>query len=562
VISQTNMFIDNQVATDILLDNYDPDDYDLDELVPDFNDIVPLIVNGVSPQKELELLKYLDTFYNRNTGSDTLSLTTGIGACRSWIKAYFDQISKDNNNRLVTGYLEFDANICGMGHHKNPFIILPGRDTSRHDILVVEGHFDTRNEDGCDTEGYTPGSDDNGSGTVLVMEIARVLAQYSFDRTILFTTPTGEDQGLWGATAWADYLKAQNIDVLACLNNDVVGGIFCGKTSSPPSCPYWGHIDSTHVRIFSSGSLTRNSPHKRLARYIKMIQEDVVNQYLDVPMFINIMASEDRSGRSGDHIPFRRNGYPAIRYCSANEHGNGAGNYPDRQHSERDILGVDVDDDGLLDTLYVDPNYLSRNTISNGAVLASLANSPDPLTCSYSSRKAGIIIRFDQDYQNYDGFWVGIRYNKKHSHKFDELIYYETAEELSIDLTGRDKFYVSVAPVKHGYSGLFCEEYLVNLLGTDPVDYTDKISLHNNKPNPWTDQTMIQVEYFPGAGSNKGELIVQDLTGRVVWSKNIVLNPGDNEFRLMGEDMMAGVYFCSLKQENNRSAPVKMVKIN
>ena len=252
LVSQTNMFIDNPVATEILLGNYDPGQYTPASPLRDYDKIIQGIVGEVSPQRQLELLQYLDTFYNRNTGSDTLSLTTGIGACRSWIKAYFDLIAKDNENRLVTGFLEFDATVCGMTHHKNPFIILPGMDTLKHDILVVEGHFDTRNEDGCDTEGYTPGSDDNGSGTVLVMELARVMAQYSFDKTILFTTPTGEDQGLWGATAWADYLKAQNIDVLACLNNDVVGGIYCGKTSSPPSCPYWGQVDSTHVRIFSS----------------------------------------------------------------------------------------------------------------------------------------------------------------------------------------------------------------------------------------------------------------------------------------------------------------------
>jgi len=559
--AQTNMFIDNPVATEILLGNYNPDNYKPAGEPADYETIIQSVVNEVSPQRQLELLEYLDTFYNRNTGSDTLSLTTGIGACRNWIKAYFDKLAKDNESRLVTGFLEFDAIVCGMTHHKNPFIILPGMDTSKHDILVIEGHFDTRNEDRCDTEGYTPGSDDNGSGTVLVMEAARVLSQYAFDRTILFTTPTGEDQGLWGATAWADYLKAQNIDVLACLNNDVVGGIYCGKTSSPPSCPYYGHVDSTHVRIFSSGSLTSDSPHKRMARYIKMIQEDIVNQYMDVPLFINIMASEDRTGRSGDHIPFRRNGYTAVRYCSANEHGNGAGNYPDRQHSTRDVLGVDSNGDGEWDTLYVNTNYLARNTISNACVAASLANSPAAVSCTYSPRQAGIKIRFEQDFNNYDGFWVGIRFNKSHKHVFDKLQYFESAEELSVDLGEMDKFYVSVAPVKDGFTGTFSEEYLVNLLGTYPVVYENEFRIRNNIPNPWAEQTVIRIDHFPGNGSGEGEFVVQDISGRTVLSKRVELNPGENQVLVNGDELMAGVYFYSLRQANVSSAPLKMVKV-
>jgi hypothetical protein len=560
-VGQTNMFIDNPLALEILKSNYNPEDYRPASLMKDYDQVIQSIVNDVDPEIILEALEHLDTFYNRNTGSDTTSLYTGIGAARSWIKYNFDMVSKENDSRLITGYLEFDANVCGMGHHKNPFIILPGMDTSRHDILVVEGHFDTRNEDGCDTEGYTPGIDDNGSGTVLVMEAARVMSRFAFDRTILFTTPTGEDQGLWGATAWADFLKDEGIEVLACLNNDVVGGIYCGKTSSPPSCPYWGHVDSTHVRIFSYGSLTRDSPHKSLARYIKMIQEEKVNPYMDVQQFIDIMSSEDRTGRSGDHIPFRRNGYPAIRYCSANEHGNGAGTYPDRQHSTRDVLGVDVDDDGVYDTLYVDPNYLARNTISNASVLASLANSPGKLTCNYSPRQAGIKISFDQDYTDYDGFMVGIRYNKSHSHEFDRLSYFDSAQELSVDLGEMDKFYVSVAPVKDGYTGVFSEEYLVNLLGTGPLFYQSGISIMNNMPNPWNEQTKIIIDNHPGTGNEQGNFVVQDISGRVVLSKNINLKPGENELQIKGDELLAGVYFYSLRQGNVSSVPLKMVKI-
>ncbi|MFO7617427.1 MAG: M28 family peptidase [Bacteroidales bacterium] len=249
--AQTNLFVTNPDALSIMTGDYNPVQYRPSVMTAHPDSIRMGIIRGVDPGRMIENLSRMELFYNRNSGSDTLSLTTGIGAARSWILAHFEQVSKENEGRLVTGYLEFDLDICGSGHHKNPFALLPGLDTSNSEIIVIEGHFDTRNEDRCDTEGFTPGIDDNGSGTVLVMELARVMSRYAFDHTILFTTPTGEDQGLHGAKAWAEYLSANKIKIRAVLNNDIVGGIYCGRSSPQPSCPYWGHVDSTHVRIFS-----------------------------------------------------------------------------------------------------------------------------------------------------------------------------------------------------------------------------------------------------------------------------------------------------------------------
>ena len=104
------------------------------------------IIGGVDQKEQARLLDRLESFYNRNSGADTISQTKGIGACRSWILSHFDQVSRENGNRLVTGYLEFDADICGKMHHKNPFGLLPGLDTTNHEIILIEGHFDTRNE--------------------------------------------------------------------------------------------------------------------------------------------------------------------------------------------------------------------------------------------------------------------------------------------------------------------------------------------------------------------------------------------------------------------------------
>ncbi|MEZ4980892.1 MAG: M28 family peptidase [Saprospiraceae bacterium] len=130
---------------------------------------------------------------------------------------------------------------------------------------------------------------------LLVMELARVMSKFAYKHTIVFMVTTGEEQGLIGATAFADYCFDNNVPIKAVLNNDVIGGIICGKTSSPPSCPGKMKLTATQVRLFSSGSLF--SKHKQLARYIKLeYQEELLNQ-VEVPMMLTIMSSEDRAGR-------------------------------------------------------------------------------------------------------------------------------------------------------------------------------------------------------------------------------------------------------------------------
>ena len=563
LFSQSNMFIDNYQAKQILKGNYEPEKFVSANNASTAELLVSELVHNASKENIYELLVFLDTFHNRNTGSDTLSLHTGIGACRAWIKSYFDLISRENENRMITGYLEFDASICGTSHHKNPFGILPGTDTSKHEILVIEGHFDTRNSDACDTQGYTPGSDDNGSGTVLVMEAARILAKYSFERTILFTTPTGEDQGLWGAKAWANYLDANNIEVLACLNNDVVGGIYCGNTSSPPSCPYPGHIDSTHVRVFSyvaGNSTSRNSPHKQLARLIKLIQDEQVNQFLETRMTINIMASEDRSGRSGDHIPFRQKGFPSIRFCSANENGNGAGNYPDRQHSTRDLLGDDIDGDGILDTLYVDPGYLRRNVIINTTVLANLANSSELTDYNFAPRPQGVNIRIESHDPLIEGYMVGIRQKSSRSHEFDEVQFHPAGDVLSVDLKNSERYYVSVSSIKNGFQSSFSDEYEVNLVSHDMLDFKEGIRMSPISPNPWDNETSITIDFSGISNTQLLQLNIMDLTGRLVYSKVIKGENGEVNVPLNGDGFDPGVYLVFLSSDGTRSNYQKMVK--
>jgi hypothetical protein len=259
---------------------------------------------------------------------------------------------------------------------KNPYAVLPGRDTATEGLVILTAHLDSRCAGRCNDTCRAPGVDDNGSGTALVMELARVMSQYSFKRTIVFMATQGEEQGLFGAFALAEYANTHDLTIRANQNNDIVGGIICGETASPPGCPGEGAIDSTSVRIYSSGDIEQRN--RGYARFTDIVYREKLRPFTSVPMEINIMNRADRGGRGGDQLALNDSDYTAIRFTSTHEHGDGSGgpDYTDRQHTVNDILGVDTDNDGQRDSFFVDFNYLKRNAVINGAAAAEAANGP------------------------------------------------------------------------------------------------------------------------------------------------------------------------------------------
>lgn len=426
--SRAQTTLSNENAKNVILGNYNPQNFIPSNIISDKDDIIDDMLVRVSEDSLKSYLTKLETFHTRNTGSDTVAKSTGIGAARRWIYSKFQDFSSINENRLLTGYLNFFNTTCGMPEHRNVFGVLPGTDTSKKEIVFVEAHMDSRCESSCNDTCYAPGMDDNGSGTVLVMELARVMSKYAFERTIVFTTVTGEEQGLRGGEAWSDYFLSNNVKVLACLNNNVVGGVECGQRSSPPSCSPEGAIDSVNLRVFShSASNDTNflSIHKQLARFIELQQNEEINPRLDFGTEIMMQIREDRQGRGGDHIPFRANGFTAIRFTSSHEHGNGSGQPPDHQHSTRDVLGYDksVPPDGIIDSFLINFGYLRRNTLTNGVNLALLSMAPPSPVPVNEYNGHGVLsgLRFEgQD--TLFSHRIGVRSNHSDDLYFDTII--------------------------------------------------------------------------------------------------------------------------------------------
>ena len=306
-------------------------------------------------------------FGTRHTYSDTLSQTTGIGAARRWIHAEFERISAACGGCLA---VEYDANLDtipqGIENVVNVVAIQRGT-ASPERFVVMSGHFDSRVNAGLDDTTVAPGANDDGSGTVAVLEAARVLSKYRFPATIVYTTVAGEEQGLTGARFLAEQAKRDAWNVVGVLNNDIVGN----------SRGITGAVGNTTVRVFSEpvpAASTQSDwnrfrlyggevdgPSRQLARYVDRISQ-LYLPTLDARMIYRL----DRFGRGGDHRAWNDNGFPAVRLTETYEHF-------DRQHQVvRTDSGRAYGD--LPDEM--DFGYLARVTALNATALAALASAP------------------------------------------------------------------------------------------------------------------------------------------------------------------------------------------
>ena len=321
-----------------------------------------------SPAHLKSTVESLVSFGTRNSLSSATDPKRGIGAARTWTAAQFAALSKDcggcisveRMSRRFVGPRAPDGVMI-----EDVVAIQKGSDPNRY--VIVGGHIDSRVTDVMDVTSDAPGANDDGSGVALVLEAARILSKEKFAANIIYVAFSGEEQGLWGSTLLAETAKARGWQVDAMLNNDIVGN----------SIGQGGLKVADRVRVFSEGIRSDESlaearerraiggeddgPSRALAKAIDGIADALPGKF---DAFID--RRPDRFGRGGDHEPFLRQGYPAVRFTV------GAENW-DRQHQNlRTENGVVYGDtvEGM------DFDYLAKVTAINVATLARLAAAP------------------------------------------------------------------------------------------------------------------------------------------------------------------------------------------
>lgn len=331
------------------------------------------LVAEVSPDTLESYVNKLVDFKTRSTLSTTTSNTEGIGASRLWVLKKFESFAAQSPAEMET-YMDtwqlapdgrrVDREIT-MG---NVMAVLKGTDPTDKRVIMVSGHIDSRVTDVMDSTSLAPGANDDGSGTVAVIELARLLSQKSWPTTIIFTVFTGEEQGLLGAKHLAKKMKEDSTELIALLNNDIMGSNNSNQTNV---------INNSIVRVFSEGlpsyemeakagairqfGYENDGGPRQLARYFKEVGERYVD-HLEIRMIYR----NDRFLRGGDHTPFVGEGFDAVRISEMNE------NYLHQHQDLRTENGVEYGD--LIK--FMDFHYLAKNTAANLATLANLASAP------------------------------------------------------------------------------------------------------------------------------------------------------------------------------------------
>ena len=339
----------------------------------DRNENIAEMVNNISKDSLESYISKMVGFGTRHTLSSQTNPKKGIGAARSYVLSKFKEFEKYSGGRL-SSFIDTTTIIAdGKRVDRNVILgnvmgVLKGTDPNDKRIFIISGHLDSRNSNIMDSIGEAPGANDDASGVAAVIEAARVMSKKPFSATIIFVAVSGEEQGLLGANYLATKAKNENWEIGAMLNNDIIGSNNSNETNI---------ISNTQVRVFSEGipatadtnevkriralGLENESPSRQLARYIKQIGERYVDN-LDVILVYR----PDRFLRGGDHIPFLKNGFTAVRITEMNENFN-------HQHQDlRTENGIEYGDY----LKHIDFDYLKKNTALNVAVLSNLANAP------------------------------------------------------------------------------------------------------------------------------------------------------------------------------------------
>ena len=323
------------------------------------------IIAPVSGAEMKRTVEALVSFGTRHTLSSQTDPKRGIGAALDWTKARFESFGVRTERPCGTftgSRAPTPTRICDM--------IAIQRGTERpKDVVIIQGHIDSRVTDVMNFTSDAPGANDDGSGIAAVIEAARVLSKHKFPGTIVYAALSGEEQGLYGGKVLADYAKAEGWNVVTVLNNDIIGN----------SCSSDGLCDDKHVRVLSEGPRSQgqaaladdthslggenDSPSRNISRYL-----DSLADRLNIGLDVRQIWRTDRVGRGGDQIPFHEAGFPAVRLTVAVE------NY-DWQHQD-----VRIEDGKRYgDTIdNMDFAYLAKVTKLNVAALAAIASAPPP----------------------------------------------------------------------------------------------------------------------------------------------------------------------------------------
>ncbi len=391
------------------------------DVVPGIDPEISALINAVSQQQLMVYVQTLEGFGTRNSFSVADREDYGIGAARRWIFSEFERVGA---GRMQVEFDDFLLSYNGsQAEQRNIVATLPGKDPDQGTIVIM-AHYDNRPEGNTDGFSRASGANDNASGVALLLETARVLSSQEWNQTIKFVAMAAEEQGTFGSRHFAQNAFLDNMNIIAAVNYDAVGG----RSGIPQS-----------VRLFAEDFLA--SPSGALGRYYDYIAG------LYLPTFpVLIIDALDREGRWGDHREFVNVGMPAIRVIESEE--------------DPDLIN------SMLDTWsLIDYSYHEKVVQLNVAVVANAAGAPaQPIipTVVPMADPGAYLLNWPVE-EGVAGYAISFR--PIDSSQFQPFRFVRAEMAGNVVLTGFDPqmtYYVSIAALdENGKLGIFTPEIQV-----------------------------------------------------------------------------------------------------
>lgn len=177
------------------------------------------------------------------------------------------------------------------------------------ETIVFGGHFDSVPQ-------TVDGAYDNGSGTRLLMDLARSFAKVRTHRTLQFAWYNGEEEGALASDQMAQAYKAAGVKVKAFLGFDMVGiawPVGVQTTAVNCLCMWRGARDEAFDTLLA----------------------DVNHGFLKFPKGEQLVSIEGRNVRNSDEASWADAGYPTLRWAGLRK----AASYPE-YHKPGDTLAA------------------------------------------------------------------------------------------------------------------------------------------------------------------------------------------------------------------------------
>lgn len=427
--------------------------------------------------------------------------TSHYAAAASHMRDRFEEFGLDE------AYLH-DFSCCG-GTRQNVVGIKVGT-VHPEEIVILGAHLDATSES---PQTLAPGAEDNGTGSAAVTELARLLAPIETERTIHFVLFGGEEQGLFGSSAYASMAASEGWNVPAVLTFDMVG------YDDPAGAQLW-------VEGFVSGT---NS------QWLVQLVRQHAETYADLSVYVY-----PNDGFGSDHVPFHTRGFPSMLAIE-----NEWDSYP-CYHRTCDTID------------WVSESLLRGITIANGTTALDLAG---PLFTPAILR-GHVDLLDSQDESGVSLTLPGTGYqgdisDPDGSYRLANLLpgtytllaecpgYYPQEVEISLASEEQAVLDLVMIPVTSG-------------VGSGPAPADGPLGGGSISPNPFRDQASIS---FRLAGPASIGARVYDAEGRLrrTLAVRSALSAGDQTLTWNGRDdsdreVPTGVYFVELRLDGSSSA--------